>query len=216
MTEGEWLTCTDTRELLDFLDDKASERKAQLFSVACCRLIWDLIIDPVSRQAVEVLESYADGEVTVEKLEVARKACRQETNDCIRETLWRILHSDGPDWEEGAWKIRLAATRDTTDPVAWKAAHDAVDADQAALLHDIFGNPFRSVVANPTWLTWHDGTVRKIAQAIYDERPFDRMPILADALEEAGCDNADILNHCRENGSHVRGCWVIDLLLGKQ
>ena len=64
-------------------------------------------------------------------------------------------------------------------------------------------------------VAWNDGTVRKIAQAIYDERAFDRLPILADALEDAGCDNADILNHCRNGGEHVRGCWVVDLLLGK-
>ncbi len=68
---------------------------------------------------------------------------------------------------------------------------------------------------NPDWLAWNDATVRNIAKAIYDEQAFDRMPILADALEDAGCDNADILRHCREPGEHVRGCWVVDLLLGK-
>jgi hypothetical protein len=57
--------------------------------------------------------------------------------------------------------------------------------------------------------------VRKIVKAIYDERAFERMPILADALEDAGCDDQDILNHCRQSGEHVRGCWVLDLLLGK-
>jgi hypothetical protein len=65
------------------------------------------------------------------------------------------------------------------------------------------------------WLSWNDGIVPKLAQAIYDDRVFDRLPILADALEEAGCTNADILNHCRRPGEHVRGCWVVDLLLGK-
>jgi hypothetical protein len=80
----------------------------------------------------------------------------------------------------------------------------------------IFGNPFHHVAVNSTWLAWNDGTVRKIAQAIYEERAFDRMPILADALEDAGCDAADLLRHCREPGEHVRGCWVIDLLLGKE
>jgi hypothetical protein len=65
------------------------------------------------------------------------------------------------------------------------------------------------------WLAWNDGIVPKLAQAIYDDRVFDRLPILADALEEAGCTNADILNHCRQPGEHVRGCWVVDLLLGK-
>ena len=71
------------------------------------------------------------------------------------------------------------------------------------------------MTVDPSWLTWNDGTVPKIAHAIYDNRDFDRMPVLADALEDAGCDNADILNHCRGPNVHVRGCWVVDLLLGK-
>jgi hypothetical protein len=87
---------------------------------------------------------------------------------------------------------------------------------QSDMIRDIFGNPFHPPYASASsWLAWNDGTVVRIAQAIYDERAFDRMPILADALEDAGCDNADILRHCREPGEHVRGCWVVDLLLGK-
>jgi hypothetical protein len=85
----------------------------------------------------------------------------------------------------------------------------------AGILQDILGNPFRPVTTKPAWLIWNDGTVVKIAQAIYDERAFNRMPILADALEDAGCDNDDIITHCRIEGPHVKGCWVVDLLLGK-
>jgi len=65
----------------------------------------------------------------------------------------------------------------------------------------------------PAWLT---STVTSLAQSIYQERAFDRLPILADALEDSGCTNPDILNHCRQPGEHVRGCWVVDLLLGKE
>jgi hypothetical protein len=86
----------------------------------------------------------------------------------------------------------------------------------SAYIREIFGNPFRPVAVNPAWLAWNDGTVRRIAQSIYDKRAFDRMPILADALEEAGCDNEDILNHCRGEEPHVRGCWVVDVVLGKK
>ena len=74
---------------------------------------------------------------------------------------------------------------------------------------------FREITLCAKWLRWNDGTLVRIAQAIYDNRAFDRLPILADALEDAGCDNADILAHCRGPGPHVRGCWVVDLLLGK-
>jgi hypothetical protein len=83
---------------------------------------------------------------------------------------------------------------------------------QCNLLRDIFGNPFRPAALDPTWFT---STVRGLAAGIYAERAFDRLPILADALEEAGCNNADMLAHCRSPGPHVRGCWVVDLALGK-
>ena len=85
---------------------------------------------------------------------------------------------------------------------------------QIALLRDITGNLFRPAALAPSWLAWNDGTVRKMAQAIYDARAFDRLPLLADALEDAGCTDAAILSHGREPGEHVRGCWVVDLVLG--
>jgi hypothetical protein len=83
---------------------------------------------------------------------------------------------------------------------------------QIQLLHDLFGNPFRPVSVDPSWLT---SKVRSLAEGIYSERAFDHLPILADALEKAGCTSADILNHCRSEGPHVRGCWVVDLIVGK-
>jgi hypothetical protein len=86
---------------------------------------------------------------------------------------------------------------------------------QCQLLQDIFGHLFSSRTVKSAWLAWESATVRKIAQVVYDERDFDRLPILADALEDAGCANTAILDHCRGPGPHVRGCWVIDLLLGK-
>ena len=80
------------------------------------------------------------------------------------------------------------------------------------LLRCIFGNSFRSLVADVSWIT---SSVDSLAESIYTDRAFDRLPILADALEAAGCTNADILGHCRGPGPHVRGCWVVDLILGK-
>ncbi|MCE9561301.1 MAG: hypothetical protein K8U57_04540 [Planctomycetes bacterium] len=81
------------------------------------------------------------------------------------------------------------------------------------VLRDIFGNPFRHIAFDPAWLT---STVVAIAQGMYDSHDFSAMPILADALQDAGCDNPDILTHCRGDGPHVRGCWVVDAVLGKQ
>jgi hypothetical protein len=88
-------------------------------------------------------------------------------------------------------------------------------ARQAALLRDIVGNPFQVVTIDPAWLRWNTGCVEQIARGIYDDRRFAELPVLADALEEAGCDNAEILGHCRQPGEHVRGCWVLDSLLGR-
>jgi hypothetical protein len=114
----------------------------------------------------------------------------------------------------------------TADVVAghvdvWHAANETasrnprVSRAQVSILKDIL-NPFRSAPSlAPAILTWDGGTVPKLAAAIYDERAFDRLPVLADALEDAGCTDAGILGHCRSGGGHVRGCWVVDLVLGK-
>jgi hypothetical protein len=84
-------------------------------------------------------------------------------------------------------------------------------------LRDLIGNPFRPVAFAPSWLShpWRTSTVAALADAIYTEQAFDRLPVLADALEEAGCDNADVLSHCRGPGPHVPGCWVVDMVLCK-
>jgi hypothetical protein len=89
-------------------------------------------------------------------------------------------------------------------------------ATQASLIREIFGNPLRGAAIQPSWLDWNGGAVVRIAQGIDAERAFDRLPVLADALEEAGCTDPAILSHCRGPGPHVRGCWVLDLLTGRE
>ncbi len=85
------------------------------------------------------------------------------------------------------------------------------------LFHDIFGNPFRPLPSlEAKWLRWQDGIIRNLAKQMYDSQDFSSMAILADALEEAGCTDRTILNHCRGLGPHVRGCWVLDLVLNKE
>lgn len=86
---------------------------------------------------------------------------------------------------------------------------------QANMIREIFGNPFRPVAVDPVWLNWNSGSAIGLAQSIYDDRTFGRLPLLADALEDAGCTDVTILNHCRSEGPHVRGCYVIDAILGK-
>jgi hypothetical protein len=89
-------------------------------------------------------------------------------------------------------------------------------AQRARMLVEVIGNSFRPIAIDPLWLSWDDGTVRQLAERIYEERAFERMPTLGDALEDAGCTDEDILNHCRQSGLHFRGCWCLDLLLGKK
>ena len=96
---------------------------------------------------------------------------------------------------------------------AWRQARDAEKSAQAPLARDIFGNPFRPAAFDPRW---RSADAVELARGIYEDRAFDRMPMLADALMDAGCDADDILTHCRAEGPHVRGCWVVDLILGKE
>ena len=124
-------------------------------------------------------------------------------------TLWDATGQATTHLASAAWM----SAGDPNGPSAERAKRvEQVRALCCALIRDIFGNPFRPVPADPRWLT---PTVVALADAIYAGRMFDRLPVLADALEEAGCDNADILTHCRGDGPHVRGCWVVDLVLGK-
>jgi hypothetical protein len=217
--EAKWLCeVADAVPLLQFVRGTASERKLRLFAVACCRRVWHLLPVGAVREAVEVAERFAEGMATAEELRAARLAARREvvpvggkvTWDsgltAAKRTAWEacILAADSA-WE-AAGRPRALGVRDR----AWDAESHA----QCDLVRDLF-NPFHPATLDPGWLTWQDGTVAKMTRSIYDDRAFDRLPILGDALEDAGCDNADILDHCRSGGEHVRGCWVVDLLLGK-
>jgi hypothetical protein len=223
MTEAEWLTCTDPQKMLEFLRGKASERKLRLFACGCCYRLHDLWgMMGGCLEAVELSNLYADGGATREDLKLARddlsviddyygscEEIRFHALDCVTAIPLgdvnglanRIIDyfENNHHWTEAELEAEQEAERVL----------------QCEMLRDFFGTPFRPVFVEPSWLTWNDGTVPRLAQAIYDERAFDRLPILADALVEAGCTNADILGHCRGSGPHGRGCWVVDLILSK-
>jgi hypothetical protein len=212
MTEAEWLGGTDPQAMLKFLGSKGSDRKLRLFACGCCRRIQDLFPKPDLLHHVETSEQVADDEIDRECLEGSWNLLR----------LTSEYHEEGPPYAINAvWSAVDANAMDAARGAAEEAAAAREDVDetdkeelaaQAALLRDIFGNPFRPVTVDPAWQT---ATVVSLAQAIYAERAFDRLPILADALEDAGCGNQDILEHCRQPGEHVRGCWVVDLILSK-
>jgi hypothetical protein len=226
MNEQDWLSCTDPTPMLRFLEEsQVGERAARLLACACCRQIWTLLPDPRSRQAVEVAERYADGQASRVELGKARnhalKVADRRTNQVAWAPYWTAnTKARGPLWNVfGAATGALArqsvqAARGNQEAV-WKAAETAAYRDQVRLLHDVIGNPFRRAIIEPNWLRWNGWIVQRLAEEVYETRAFDHLPVLGDALEEAGCSDYAILDHCRQPGAHVRGCWVLDLILAK-
>jgi hypothetical protein len=212
MDEHFWITSDNTDELLQGLGAAPSKRKARLFACGCCREIWHLITDARARAAVEASEVYADRAVTQREMLRIRKTALSAPNTPAH---WAAHAASRPvlalPWIADLARFALVQK----GPVSGHCYNPRPSKSQSDLLRDIFGNPFRAVRIDPSWLACKDQILVKLAQAIYDERAFDRLPILADALEDAGCTDADILGHCRSPGPHVRGCWVVDLLLGK-
>ena len=231
--------------MLNFLRPRGqAKRKLRLFACGCVRRHWSRLSHIGSQRTVEAAERFADGLMSSVECLSAREEAGAAARDAERRVPSRRPGNGRSVGAHGVWNAALAAyetacggavraafgvasyiraaTRDLariSNPAASyieEAAEAAEAAAQAALLRDLF-NPFHQPPSpDPAWLAWNDGTVRKIAQAVYEECAFDRLPLLADALEDAGCTNAAILAHCREPGEHVRGCWVLDLLLGRK
>jgi hypothetical protein len=226
MTESSWLSCTDPDEMLEFLRTTglATARKLRLFGVACCRRIQAVRRDPDLQEALDIIERLADGFANPSRLEwvwgMARKneanatTSRRSSSNKERADVWTtvtLLLAV----EEGraAYNARVIA-----DYLAFSrsrsadAAREAMDAEAAAqcdLLRDIFGP---AAVIDPAWLT---PDVTKLAEAAYDGcwGP-DHFEVLSDALEAAGCTDPQVLEHARGGGGHVKGCWLVDGLLG--
>jgi hypothetical protein len=228
--ETDWLVSREPDKMLRVRGMKnGSKRKLRLFGCGWLRCIWHAIDDARSREAVELAEMFADGivnEAALQAFEAADWGARSEGSSAARAA--EVLLS--PDARDVAivtadpsetvydpdFNVILhdhVRTEYTTRSKAEQKEWDSGRAAQADLLRDIFGNPFRPVSFAPKWRT--EAAVG-IASQMYDSREFGNMPILADALEDAGCADVAILSHCRDpHGVHVRGCWVVDLVLGK-
>jgi hypothetical protein len=223
---------------------RSSERKLRLFGSACCRAIWGLFTDDRSRQAVEVAERYADGAATEQDMTMAEAAAslardlafgpasdapRRHRSRLGRSTSWAAhALTNLPGWAGLAGPEHLVRVVWTDVTEAAGYARDVrgrvreLGRAQAALLRDIFGNTFRPLPPLPrAVLAWNDGLVVRLAQVVYDDRVLPSghlnphgLAVLADALEEAGA-GADLLEHLRGPGPHVRGCFAVDLLLGR-
>jgi len=214
MSESDWLSANDPTPMLEFLLASASLRKQRLFAVACCNRVRHLLVDERSRNAVALAERFANGAATEQELEAASQVAWEFTLHTVHDNEAffdlddeQLNAADVPAWTAD---LRVEPVRVAV------AAQRALGADegkaQADLLRCVFGNPFRPVSVEPFWRTL---TVISLAEGIYAERDFGRMPILGDALQDAGCEDADILNHLRGPGPHVRGCWLIDMLTGR-
>jgi hypothetical protein len=224
---------------------QCSQRKLWLFGVACCRNIWHLLPDERYRHAVEVAARLADGAASAAEQADALAALEEEEeypsqaefaayflvrgsfslDDEFAES--GSVEVKGEQWASAIAQHASAAASEAVresylqqPPPAAVRLHDSISQHeqirQARLLREIVGYPFAPPCTfDAAWLSCNSGAVSKLSQMIYDERTLDRMPVLADALEDAGCADQDILAHCRSSGEHVRGCWVVDLILGK-
>jgi hypothetical protein len=230
MAEGEWQTCGEPQLMLESLPGDVSERKLRLFACACVRRTWHLLSNHQSREAVEVVERYADSQALLRELEQARERAWSVSGDFDRAsdemegppdgcfqaesfaagavaTACRfadgypyLVHVTGTAFSvgEAAWHAAVGAGRPAEAP----AIREAEWLAQADLIREVFGYPFHPVPFRPGWRT---ADAVGLAQGVYEDRAFDRLPILADALMDAGCEDEQILAHCRSEGPHVRG-----------
>jgi len=207
--------------MLAFLRGKLSARKLLLFSAACKRAGNWSRLPPEWRRCAELEELYADQQASLDELIAVWRfqISAQEEDDIDPLSIaWGEAYEMAKD--TGEWAVYDAGQEgaDVSEigEFVFDTAYQAAVARQCQLIREIVGNPFCSVGVDPSWLAWRDRTVEKLAKAIYEEARWPDVPVLADALEEAGCTDVVILQHCREQMAHIRGCWAVNLLLGKQ
>jgi hypothetical protein len=216
LTSAGWSRCADPTRLSRHLCERArvqrrksGRRRLRLVACGLARQVWALLPDERSRRAVMIAEEFADG-VPAEGWEGARSDAE------------RAVHETASPVARAAARAALATLQSREqDAVLWAlpAGHGAGDqlANQVALIRDVFANPFRPPPkAKRSWLAWKNGTAEQIALSIYQANRFGEMPVLADALEEAGCTDDAFLSHCRRGGPHCRGCWAVDAILRKE
>lgn len=230
MTESEWLACTDAVAMLRFLGKKASQRKLRLLACACCRRVWHAPTHPTTHFAVELAERFADESVDVAALAQASATAAWVVESSDIDGTGSPLDRGEPGRRAGSAAsyaaspglLKIDHLRVALRYAAQAAKDGAVQetAAQAGLVRDLFDSLVWPIAFDPTWRT---ATVVALAQGAYDDRllprgelDLDRLGVLADALEDAGCDGATLLGHLRSSGPHVRGCWALDLLLGEE
>lgn len=220
MTEYEWRSCDNPATLLDAMSASANPRKLRLFALACYRHNSDMFaIDNRFDETAGIADRMADGVVAEEHRHSAEDAAIaafdehefDELDDYLNVPA-RLVRRDFDLRDAGYVAETLAGHGGRESDLSFDGLEAELVFDHLCFARDILGHPSRPSAIEPAWVT---PTVVGLAEGIYAERAFDRLPILADALQDAGCEHVDILSHCRGPGPHVRGCWVVDLLLGK-
>jgi hypothetical protein len=224
MTGLDWRACTDPKPMLALVAGSggATERKLRLLSAACCRRIWPFLTDARSREAVEVVELYADGVLSWRRLAQASRGAARAARKPHGPTRAASLAAQVGRQRAVARYSYSAAVASTACRYAAQAGAGEEPAWQAALVRDVFPDPSALTRLAASWQpAWNDRTLVCLAQAAYDECVLPagtldvaRVGVLADALEDAGC-TGGLLEHLRGLAPHVRGCWAVDALLEK-
>jgi hypothetical protein len=222
MTEAEWLGCENPNHALYLLQavGNRSRRKDRLAAAAGLRQFW-AALSTEQQRAVSAAERYADGEIRFTKLRAAATRVGSGAGGTLPGAVAQVTHREvaAALWNATVLFLPVVVGGPvyTNPPFPEARAYAERGRPMMAILRCIFGNPFRPAPpVDPSWPAWNGGTVPRLAQAVYDGREFDRLPVLADALEDAGCSDPDLLGHLRGPGPHVRGCWAVDLILGKE
>jgi hypothetical protein len=220
--EQEWQTCRKPGYMLGtLLDGRVTDRKARLFACACCRMIWHHI-DAQGRAAVELAEAFADGQVSDKQR--AKAFAEMKAGPVSRDNHWQDTARQALEKRASKYESLVGQSTDwgLASDLAPKGTEIGVFNDpyleqagalRANLVRELFTIPFSEIAIKKHWLT---AAVLEEAKVIYEERAFNRMPMLAAALAKAGCTVQEIIGHCRSKGPHFRGCWVIDMILGKK
>jgi hypothetical protein len=239
MTEAEWWECDDPRALLQFLHEhcartggKVSQRKLRLFLLACYQELWGNLTGTANRVALDLVEQLAQANLQEIPLRVVRIPTAQAVLDCGAseplEALWAV-RKDGVEEPVAVGAVnsnlaslleRLACQQDLGWPlgawlIEWLGREGLALWWQADLFRDVFRGPFGPLFFRSDWRARNGGLAVRLAEMVYNDRAFHDLPILADALLDAGCEDTELLDHLRSPGPHVRGCWPVDALLGR-